>query len=163
MMWADPECGNSPKPEDKWKIRQALHPQLAELWEKNPILHRLKVSAHIPPGGNYFSLERHHRVMPSTSNMLPDSKYLLEPIPIGNIKFIPLVRESMALVCSLDITFLRKEEPGALIKRAAISIIELKRCLTVCAGEMLDAMCHEAPSFVSRGCHTPASPTAFVY
>src|SRR6266849_6098917 len=40
---------------------------------------------------------------------------LKKPVLIGGKQFVPLVRQSLALACSLDILFLRREEPGSLI------------------------------------------------
>jgi hypothetical protein len=40
---------------------------------------------------------------------------MIEPISRSNYKFIPLVRKSLELACELNIIFLRKENPGALI------------------------------------------------
>lgn len=36
-----PSSGNSPKPADVWRIRNELHPQLADLWNTHPTLARL--------------------------------------------------------------------------------------------------------------------------
>jgi hypothetical protein len=109
--------GNSPKPEEKWKIRRFLHPQLAELWQTNAILKRMEKTAHVPVSGSYFTLEEHHSITPVPPPDTSNLKYLFEPIPVAGNHFVPLIRESMALICELDILFLRKEEPGALIKQ----------------------------------------------
>lgn len=41
---------------------------------------------------------------------------ILLPIKMGDHCFIPLVRKSLALVCELDILFLRNDAPGSLVK-----------------------------------------------
>ena len=43
---------------------------------------------------------------------------LCEPIDVGTHKYIPLIRKSLSLNCSLKILFLRQEDPGALISKA---------------------------------------------
>lgn len=40
---------------------------------------------------------------------------LCEPITNGEKTYIPLVRESLDLNCSIDILFLRQEDPGSLV------------------------------------------------
>jgi hypothetical protein len=108
--------GNSPKPKEKWTIRQALHPQLMELWQTHPVLSR--TDPRIPAEGGYWSIEQHHSVQPSDpSPPKPEEIRLCAPINVGRANFVPLVRNSMALVCHLDILFLRKEEPGKLVQK----------------------------------------------
>jgi hypothetical protein len=109
--------GNSPKPEEKWQIRRALHPQLAELWQTHPVLSRLAYVA-IPQSGGFWTVEQHHKepFAPRPNN--PGDRALCGPIEVGGAKFIPLVRDSMASICHLQILFLRKEAPGKLIKQA---------------------------------------------
>jgi hypothetical protein len=108
--------GNSPKPKEKWRIRRALQPQLAELWQTHTMLSRLAYVS-IPTSGGYFSIERHHKepLDPRPNN--PGDRLLCGPIEVAGNKFIPLVRDSMALVCHLQILFLRKEAPGKLVKQ----------------------------------------------
>jgi hypothetical protein len=69
---------------EKWKIRQHLHPQLQELWSIHPPLQTLK------------------RDLPN----------LCAEIERGGRRFLPLVRDTLALRCSLKILFLRKEDAG---------------------------------------------------
>lgn len=111
-----PGSGNNPKPRDKWHIRRQLHPQLAELWQTNSVLKRLAQTAWVPKGG-YMQFEQHHSAPVKPASPREGDWNLCEPIEVGRHKFIPLVRESMALICGLDVLFLRKEEPGALIKQ----------------------------------------------
>jgi hypothetical protein len=111
-----PASGNSPKPKDKWEIRRQFQPQLAELWEVSPVLRRVS-HAQVPiDGGGYWTIEQHHSV-PAKIAKQDGMRYLCEPIPVGGHHFVPLIRDSLALLCGLEILFLRKEEPGALVKQ----------------------------------------------
>jgi hypothetical protein len=74
---------------EKWALREAFHPQLSELWETHHVLSRLNSSAH---KSQFYGL-----------------------IDVGGKPFLPLIRKSACLACSLNILFLRKEEPGSLV------------------------------------------------
>jgi hypothetical protein len=94
----------------KWKIREYLHPQLVELWRVHPGLRNLWRKV---PVDGYFGTEVHHSVQVPESP--PDNIDRLDlqcPIEVGGVAFVPLVRDSYALVCSLKILFMRKEPAG---------------------------------------------------
>jgi hypothetical protein len=109
--------GNKPRPRDKWAIRKALHPQLWELWQTHPVLRRSPSFAHIPKtGGPFFHFDDYHQ--PDLVGPIRDDSNVIDlfaPIEVEGFRFRPLVRSSMHLACGLDIVFLRKEEPGALV------------------------------------------------
>ncbi len=112
--------GNKPKPEDKWAIRRQIAPQLAELWQVNPVLRNLKEQAFAPADDRrYTPQEAYHTIFPSPTIAAFSASYmnLCRPENIDGIDFVPLVRTSLSLVCDLDILFLRKGEPGAIIQR----------------------------------------------
>lgn len=96
----------------KWKIREYINPQLAELWRVHPALRNLMKSV---PKSSYWTGEVHHsladavKLKPATD---VENIELQDPIEVGGIKFVPLVRESYALACSLKILFMRKEAAG---------------------------------------------------
>jgi hypothetical protein len=106
--------------EEKWAIRRALHPQLKELWMSNPTLSRLAKFPRIGYQGDHRRWEMHHtQELPALKQPEFDTTInLLEPITVGRGIYIPLVRESLALVCGLDILFLRKEEPGKIVNNS---------------------------------------------
>jgi len=113
--------GNSPKPKDKWIIRRKLHPQLAELWKTHAVLARLSsVGIWVHTLGN-VKIEQHHSIPDYSPRFeqlsMSGWKNLIEPMPVADCYFIPLIKESLSLVCELDILFLRKEEPGSLVKQ----------------------------------------------
>lgn len=111
-----PSTGNgSRKTAKKWELRQAFHDQLSELWATHPVLTTQRT--HSVPLGGFWMIERHHSEPFNPKPPGENDLLLYAPITKHGVDFIPLVRESMALVCSLDILFLRKEEPGALLKQ----------------------------------------------
>lgn len=78
---------------EKQAIRRALHPQLAELWQQEPL-----------------------------RSIGPDGRRLWEQgaepsllFPVGSFNFIPVVSERIHLIGHLDILFLRRERPGAVV------------------------------------------------
>jgi hypothetical protein len=102
---------------EKWAIRKALHPQLAELWQNSKQLQRAK-EVQIPREP-YIYVEDHHGAMEAHNKPLKEGFVrLCEPIVVKGRNFIPLVRDSLALACGLEILFLRKEEPGSIISKS---------------------------------------------
>jgi hypothetical protein len=118
-----PASGNKPKPDDVWRIRKDFHPQLAEFHQVHPVLRQFaRNGLWIPKNENvpFFFGERHHSYPDVDINKVgrPNPKEhwnLCEPIIKGNKPFLPLVRESLALICGVKVLFLRKEAPGSLI------------------------------------------------
>jgi hypothetical protein len=119
----------SDKASQKWLLRKAFHPQLAELWSVNRALRNVKHLQVPHKKGWYLQGENHHSIDPQLGDHDPP---LAEFTPNSNLtenrnvcfqiqrhgwRYLPLVRESLALICGLDILFLRKEEPGALVKQ----------------------------------------------
>jgi hypothetical protein len=85
--------------QQKHRIRQALLPQLRQQWEIDPALNAI---AHAPSRDN-----------PGNGRMIDD---IANRFTKGNFRFIPLVSRNYNLVCNLQITMLRNEEPGNLIR-----------------------------------------------
>jgi hypothetical protein len=102
-------------PAEKWEIRRHLHPQLQELWSIHPSLKSLKNAPYLPKEGRFFHTEQHHSIEtpPEPSSLDPNMAInLCAEMERGGRRFLPLVRETLALKCSLKIQFLRKEEAG---------------------------------------------------
>jgi hypothetical protein len=114
----DGELKSNGNPKHKWEIRKSLSPQLAELWAIDPILKYAKSHRYIPlDAGGVYVTERHHSDVgdPELSpDKIPYEKYIdtCSNIERKGWSFLPLVRESLALHCALNIRFLRKEPPG---------------------------------------------------
>jgi len=82
ILTFDGELFPNGDPTEKWTVRRHLHPQLQELWSIHQQLQTLKQNP------NCAEIER------------------------GGRRFLPLVRKTLALECSLKILFLRKEDAG---------------------------------------------------
>jgi hypothetical protein len=115
-----PAGGNSPKPEYAALIRNKLHVQLVDLWDRDILLRTLARTARtIPNPGAGFWVGRETVWSPSE---LPDWKGPIPPVAPGQTdfcaplavpsvgNFIPLVRNSLYLACDLDILFLRHDD-----------------------------------------------------
>jgi hypothetical protein len=99
--------GNKPKPENKHAIRKILHPQLRHLWKTQKSLRQYAeyLGSAIPP--NHGSEEeRIERGLNSIGINYERAGY----------KCIPLVTESFALRCSVDILILRPDETQVIHK-----------------------------------------------
>jgi len=84
---------------NKHAIRKQLHKQLKAFWETNQALQSVKQL----PDAHGWSGDLGVRAENSDFTR-------------GGINFIPLVSTRFHLVCSLDILFLRREPPGALVQ-----------------------------------------------
>jgi hypothetical protein len=109
-------------PKEKATIREYLSPQLEDLFRT---AHQLK-EVSIPwmrvatsmRGGNpeLGPPAAGLSVSPSilTSQVKPRSEMFYR-FPIGRYNFIPLVTRLHGLVCEIDLTFLRRQDPGAIV------------------------------------------------
>lgn len=88
----------------KHRVRQVLHPQLAELWDKQSPLAEVKRSSHTSesPG--------QPRITKSGLDLVADEFRRV------NFRFAPIVTRTLKLVCGVEILFLRRENPGDLIR-----------------------------------------------
>lgn len=125
-----PSSGSKNRPADTAVIRNKFHPQLLDLWDIHIALRALARTARWPiithieearigdanPVYDLKSMEFQYRgpIPP----LEPGQRDLCEPLKGtgGTSNFYrPLIRESLGLVCALDITFLRQEDPGSLV------------------------------------------------
>jgi len=93
--------------EDKQRIRNALHPQIRDLWGRPPLVRLLNFDKPGQP---------------------PRDPSLLKIV--GGIRFLPLVSDRLRLIAHLDITLLRPERPGSLITGGGDLDNRLKTFLT---------------------------------
>jgi hypothetical protein len=95
-----PSAGpNNSRNKDKHRIRLQFHKQLRLLWNQHPSLHGYETQP-IPVGNS--------RVR-STSDIWAD-----QYARCGH-RFLPLVSDQLGIACSLDILFLRRDNPGGFI------------------------------------------------
>jgi hypothetical protein len=105
-------------------IRAQITPQLKKLWEINGALHRLRWDARVPgPGGGGFMSTVKSPLDPwydAPPQHAPQEGFvdLTAPIERHGRTYLPLVRKSLDLTCSLKVLFLRQEDPGSLLKKA---------------------------------------------
>jgi hypothetical protein len=122
-----PSSGSSSKAAYAAIIRNKLHVQLADLWNRDIILRTLARTARtIPnPGAGYYT-GRETVWSPSelpdwTGPVLPAREGQTDfcaPISVENVgKFIPLVRNSLYLACDLDILFLRHDDDLRILQK----------------------------------------------
>ncbi len=105
---------------EKWDIRKKIEPQLIELWSTHPALSGIGLSSQpplLPPHSSGRDLVRvvntPHEIR--IHSRADTANRLRAPVIVGGKKFLPLVRKDLSLACKLDIIFLRKGDPGALI------------------------------------------------
>ena len=90
---------------EKHQIRKAIHVQLEELCNQEPLLEQAR-SDTLPEGilkGRKVEVPRPLKVM-----------YFV--VRLGGFQFVTIIHRPHELACSLDILFLRRERPGAIIR-----------------------------------------------
>jgi len=90
---------------EKHHIRRAIHVQLRELCNQEPLLEQAKLET-LPHGilkGREVEVPRPLTAM-----------YFI--VSLGGFHFVPIIHRPHELACSLDILFLRRERPGAIIQ-----------------------------------------------
>lgn len=89
--------GSDTRAADKHRIRQAFHPQLRELWNQHPQL-------------------KAYQKKPDWSKIGSQMEQRAENFTRCGYKFVPLVTGEEDVACSLDILFLRRDNPGNLVR-----------------------------------------------
>jgi hypothetical protein len=82
----------------KHSIRQQINPQLLNLWITHPALRWM----------------REHGICTKDSEIITLDQFATQ-FRVGDFRFVPLICETFLTTCSLDILFLRREDPGAII------------------------------------------------
>src|ERR1700745_4170870 len=100
--------------EHKQNIRKVFHGQLKRLWETNRFLREHKLS----PNSDVFKVSpaAHFGIWgDDPQEEIP----MVEAVALNyqeyGYRFVPLVREDISLLCSLNILFLRRDVPGSVI------------------------------------------------
>jgi hypothetical protein len=92
-------------PRDKHHIRKAIHGQIEQLCKQEPLLEDA-TSDELPQGelkGRVVKVDRPLKIM-----------YFY--VALGGFQFVPIIHRAHELACALDILFLRREKPGAIIQ-----------------------------------------------
>lgn len=90
---------------DKHHIRKVIHAQLQQLCDLEPLLEQAKADS-LPEGmfkGREVQVPRPLSVM-----------YFF--VRLGGFRFVPIIPRPHELACALDILFLRREKPGAIVQ-----------------------------------------------
>jgi hypothetical protein len=111
------EDGRTGRAKDKHGLRKHFHPQLRELWRQHPDLREQAESYYIVKEN--WVLHPRKKII-QVSKEEPGAKTWLDHIADGhrrcnNNRFVPLISEAGGFTCSLDILFLRRDNPGSLI------------------------------------------------
>ena len=116
----------------KHRIRKCLHKQLAELWRQHPALQRQANTKFkkLEPNpdvimSDRMSYESDKIIVPAFGSFGddPTAKTWVEHLADDHLRcgtrFVPMVNKAGGFTCSLDILFLRRDNPGGIIKRGA--------------------------------------------
>jgi hypothetical protein len=109
-----PSAANDNRIEDKHRIRKLLHLQLLQLFRDHPALPKIpevdgRDWAHWPEWR-----------WPQWQSAAWSEDVTVEEI--GDLHFVPVVRETLRLICELDILFLRAGEPGVMERGSRLDI-----------------------------------------
>lgn len=84
------------------QIRKVFHAQLLEFWQRHAFL-------------KAFVIGQTPKNFPDLSETVSVMSKMADKFARCGFRFLPLIRDSSGVACSLDILFLRREEPGALV------------------------------------------------
>lgn len=89
--------------EEKHSIREKFHKQIRELWTTHPAL------------ADIFKNEAWQLLGDTYKAQLNNPNRMMQAFDIEPFRFVPLITRGNWLSCDLDILFLRKEPPGAIV------------------------------------------------
>ena len=112
--------------EQKHLLRKWFHKQLRELWQQHPELRRQSETKFIKsttppnmqswPGPNFTQIiEARTADLQNNANAKTWPEHIADDHARCGGKFVPLVTKEGGFTCSLDILFLRRDNPGYLI------------------------------------------------
>jgi len=101
LTYRGPLRGSKGNVAHKHAVRQALHPQLCELWTHEPLRHKAGTWLDSAPDAS-----------------IPEAGVALHEV--AGHSFAVLVQARLKLVAELDILLLRPQDPGAIVQRADI-------------------------------------------
>jgi hypothetical protein len=141
-----PSAANKPRTKEKHAIRAAMHLQLLELFRRNRNLPKL------PDGRDWAGWSKWDWPKDWRGHGRHNFAWNEEDavFSVGDLKFVPLVRENLALYCEIELLFLRYEEPGSIISAGDID----NRLLTLSDGLRLPKDAAE----IQYACEQPEFP-----
>jgi hypothetical protein len=121
------------RPQMKHAVRRELHPQLKRLWKTHTNLRlfpenyvkAMAVEKHFPveqPDGSFNTVPgwddwyKEFKTKTEEQRFADGIEIIQKQWERCGYKFVPLVTEKLCLRCSIEILFLRPDEPGQLIK-----------------------------------------------
>jgi len=104
-------------PSQKQQIRRQLHPQLVQLWNTHPALLWMKEHK-ISVLGNGFPESVHPGNIFEGGSALVSLEEFADWFRLGGFRFVPLICKAFLTTCSLEILFLRRDDPGALVDQS---------------------------------------------
>lgn len=113
--WLPPESRGDPRSKEKHDIRRKFSAQLRVLHETHPRIRR-----DVKAGGESPTAWMQGMGQLMEGEGIDRDMYFVHPLPTVfrrmDRNFIPLINKSNDVGCSLDILFLRRDPPGALIR-----------------------------------------------
>lgn len=99
----------------KHDLRKAFHGQLKQLWATNKCLreHRVHPNAIYPAPGSQAQVASHWGGGPD--DRIPMVEAIARNYERCGFRFVPLVREKLSLLCSIQVLFLRRDIPGSAV------------------------------------------------
>jgi hypothetical protein len=120
--------GGKTRSREKHDMRKIFHPQIAALWRMHPFLSDF--------------VDRDKKAVPGEPTHGYENRYLK-----CGYRFIPLVSDFLMVACALDITFLRRDGPGSLIKSGGDIDNRLKVLFDALRmPQTCDEVCGDSPS-----------------
>jgi hypothetical protein len=113
---------------DKHLLRKHFHSQMRELWKQNPDLKKQAETGFVvtitPPNQAFYPGPNVRIIRPAIPGMKADQPYRVktwvEHVADNHQccggRFVPLISEAGGFTCSLDILFLRRDNPGNLVE-----------------------------------------------
>lgn len=98
----------------KHRIRKAFHLQLKQLWATNKFLreHQLSRRTALRPSR---PIADENAYWGSEETLEPMAEVVADMYREQGYRFVPLVREAISVLCSLEILFLRRDIPGSAV------------------------------------------------
>jgi hypothetical protein len=115
--------GGGGRVREKHLLRKEFHKQLRELWRQQPDLREQTERRYIqymtPPNQVSYPGPGVKSILPDLAGNRPDAKTWMEHIADNHQRcggrFVPLISKDGGFTCSLEILFLRRDNPGNLV------------------------------------------------